>query len=128
MSVAALAFNEYMSVSRETLNPRAVEYQVFSRITNRLEQTKTDNDPLRKNLIEALYENGQLWSYIAADVSSDENGLPKDLRGRLFYLSEFMRVQTSRILNKESDVQAIIDINRAIMEGLRTNITTTQKG
>ena len=55
------------------------------------------------------------------EVPSDwaDNGYPADLRGRLFYLSEFTRHQTNQILNGAADAQVLIDINTSIMKGLK---------
>ncbi|MBB5515224.1 flagellar protein FlaF [Rubricella aquisinus] len=97
-------------------NPRDVEYSAFARITAALKASK---DGPFAAIAEALHANRRLWDIIAGDVSQPENGLPKPLRAQLFYLSEFSRVHGAKVLKGEATVDALIDVNTAVMRGLR---------
>ncbi len=96
--------------------PRQAEYQVLSTVTARLGAADAQGDFPR--LVGALHDNGRLWTRLAADVANAANGLPQELRARIFYLAEFTRAHTRRVLKGEAEAQALIDINTAIMRGL----------
>jgi flagellar protein FlaF len=109
-----LAHQAYGSASLRS--PRQAEYQVLSTVTARLGTANTQGDfPC---LAGALHDNGRLWTRLAADVADPNNGLPQELRARIFYLAEFTRAHTRRVLKGEAKAQALIDINTAIMRGL----------
>ncbi len=107
--------------SAATRTPRAVEYELFGRMTRRLKSATADHqrDGSLAPLASALNDNLRLWATIAADVSDPGNGLPEALRARLFYLWEFTRVHSRRVLSGEADAGVLIDINTAVMGGLR---------
>ena len=64
----------------------------------------------------------KLWGILAADISDKDNTLPKELRGRIFYLYEFTSQHTSKVLRKEASVDVLLDINTAVMRGLRSEV------
>lgn len=97
--------------------PRSIEYQVIARITHRLKNAIKSRD--RRALIEAMHDNRRLWNTLAADVASAENGLPQDLRARIFYLAEFTNSHTQKVLRRETDPIPLIEINAAILGGLQ---------
>ncbi|MGB0497875.1 MAG: flagellar biosynthesis regulator FlaF [Rubricella sp.] len=96
--------------------PRAVEYEAFARVTAALGTAKSG--PFAA-LATALHENRRLWDMLAADIAGDANELPVELRARIFYLAEFTRLQTGRILAGEAEPDILVEINTAIMRGLR---------
>ena len=117
MNATNLAMAAYSTSGAHTQNDRATELDAFMRVTRRLKQT----DP-KKNygeFVRALHDNRQLWLLLAVDVADNDNGLVEDLRARIFYLAEFTRHHTSRILAGEETAAALVDINTAIMAGLR---------
>ena len=71
------------------------------------------------SLAVALTENLQLWSALAADVAEAGNGLPAQLRAQLFYLYEFTASHTRAVLDGRGSVEVLVDINTAVMRGLR---------
>ena len=70
-------------------------------------------------LVRALHDNTNMWRTLAADVAEPENALPKALRARLFYLYEFTAQQSPKILNEQASIDVLVDINTAVMRGLR---------
>ncbi|MFC3118687.1 flagellar biosynthesis regulator FlaF [Jhaorihella thermophila] len=60
-----------------------------------------------------------MWNIFAADVASHANKLPAELKARLIYLAEFTQVHTRRVLAGEATVDALLDVNTAVMRGLR---------
>ena len=115
-----VAHNAYGAIQKETLTPRSVEYRVFLQITSRLEAAQQANNPKSVDYIAALGDNQLLWNALGADVASVGNELPQQLKAQIFYLSEFMTHHSNLIRKGEADLQAIIDINKMMMEGLST--------
>lgn len=113
----ALAQKAYANSQRSVGTPRAVEYQIFARVTRDLRLAEESGSYPR--LAEALHANVELWTVIAADVAGDGNGLPKELRASLFALGQFTRAHTQKVLGRQADVSALVDINTAVMKGLR---------
>jgi flagellar protein FlaF len=97
---------------------RSTEYDLFARITRRLREAFAKGKPGRMDLARALHDNQRLWTTLAVDVADDGNGLPRDLRARLFYLAEFTRVHSSKVLSDDASAEVLIDINTAVMRGL----------
>ncbi|MBY0421776.1 MAG: flagellar biosynthesis regulator FlaF [Parvularculaceae bacterium] len=117
MNDQILAHKAYAQSQRSVGSPRAIEYQVFARVTRDLRHAEDSGSYPR--LAEALHSNIELWTVIAADVAGEKNGLPRELRANLFNLCEFTRQHSKKVLRREADVSALIDINTAVMKGLR---------
>lgn len=118
MSALAQQQNGYVSATKSTGMPRSIEYQLFSRITGQLNRSAQSGAPVSE-LAAALHDNLALWQTLGLDVADPDNELPAQLRAQLFYLFEFTRAHTSKVLRGEAEVQALIDINTSIMRGLR---------
>lgn len=119
MNATLMAKTAYAAPGVPTRTPRGTEYEIFARITHRL-QTARDLGPLGFSaLARAIYENRRLWTALAADVADPENKLPAPLRARLFYLAEFTQSHSRQILSGKESVDILIEINTAIMRGLR---------
>lgn len=121
-----IAHNAYGAIQKETMNPRSVEYRVFLQITSRLEMAQQTNNPKSIDYISALGDNQLLWNALGADVASSGNQLPKELKAQIFYLSEFMTHHTNLVRKGEATLQAIIDINKMIMEGLASTVSVAE--
>ncbi|MBM7069894.1 flagellar biosynthesis regulator FlaF [Actibacterium sp. 188UL27-1] len=96
---------------------RGTEYAAFSRVTHRL-KSAMGKDASFPSLVDALHENRRLWLVLAADVADPANGLPGDLRARLFYLAEFTTQHTAVVLRREASAEILVDINMTVMRGL----------
>lgn len=119
MNVTHMARTAYASPTAPIRTPRSIEYDLFARITARL---KAAGDEGRKGfpaLVSALHDNRQLWTTLAADLSAPENALPEGLRAQLFYLAEFTLQHSGKVLDGSADAEVLVDINTAIMRGLR---------
>ena len=122
MNAISQAQRAYSAAAAPTRTPRGIEYEAVARITKNL---KTAADKGRDGFVElahALHENRQLWDIFAIDVADPANSLPNELKARLFYLAEFTRHHTSKVLAREDDVSPLIDINTSIMAGLRGEV------
>ncbi len=99
-------------------NPRTLEYELLARATKALSTARADGVS-HAQVLAALNENQRLWSTLAADVAEPENGLPQQLRAQLFYLYEFTALHSRAVRDKKASVEVLIDINTAVMRGLR---------
>jgi flagellar protein FlaF len=99
-------------------SPRALEYELLARATKALSTARADGVS-HAQVLAALNENQRLWSTLAADVAEPENGLPQQLRAQLFYLYEFTAHHSRAVRDKKASVEVLIDINTAVMRGLR---------
>lgn len=119
MNVATHAHSLY-GQARSLKTPRDLEYEVFARITGRLKTALAESaNRTTAALAGALHENRQLWTVLAADLAHPDNGFPADLRARLFYLAEVTQAVTDRILTGSNEGALLIDLNTAVMRGLR---------
>ncbi len=98
---------------------RAAEYEAIARVSHRLRSAAQSKETKFAEFASAVLENNKLWTRIAMDVAHPDNGLPQELRARLFWLSEFTSKETRSLLSKEGDVAILIEINAAILHGLR---------
>jgi flagellar protein FlaF len=114
-----MARSAYAASANPARTPRGTEYEAFARITARLRAASLAGTPGFPALADALHENRRLWTILASDVAESGNGLSPDLRARIFYLAEFTLQHTSRVLAGDGDAAILVDINTAIMGGLR---------
>ena len=98
---------------------RTQEYDLISRSTQQLASAWTRRKEDFPGLAVALADNLKLWSVLAADVAEPGNGLPAPLRAQLFYLYEFTAGHTRNVLDQRASVEVLVDINTAVMRGLR---------
>ena len=144
MNAQALARRAYSETATSTRTDRGTEYELIARVTHRMKAAAEAGPRAFPRLAEALYDNRRLWTALAVDVqaaafahehrkkasqhrhaanrevdvSDDANGLPADLRARIFYLSEFVQDHTSKVLGKKAGVGPILEVNTAILRGL----------
>lgn len=118
MPSSSLAANAYAQHSASISSPRGIEYKAFQRVTAQLSAALEEGQPLYK-LMEALHLNNRLWSILATDLASDKNELPTELRAQLFGLAEFSRKTGLKAMGGKADPRDLIEINNAVMAGLR---------
>lgn len=126
MNVQHLARAGYAAPAAPTRTARGVEYDAFVHVTRKLNEaaeTAADAEMPKhariRRLAEALDANRRLWATLAADLASDENALPEALRARLLSLCEFARIHSSRVLDGRASAELLIELNTAMMRGLR---------
>ena len=74
-------------------------------------------------MVEALRDNQKIWDIFATEVADKDNPLPSELKARLFYLSEFTRHHTTKVLNRSDNVDALVEVNTSVLRGLRGEAT-----
>ncbi len=112
-----MAQRAYAPTAAPTRSNRSIEYDVIARITFRLKEAITHND--FPQLLDALHENRKLWRTLAIDVADDDNGLPQDLRARIFYLAEFTDHHSRKVIRDKESAVPLLEVNTAILRGLK---------
>lgn len=111
--------NPYARHEAPQKTPRSLEYELLAKTTQRLNQTWQARDASYANLLAAIDANQKVWATFAADVAEADNPLPASLRAQLFYLYEFTVKQSKDIRDGVGSVEVLIDVNTAVMRGLR---------
>lgn len=119
MNTLDLARRTYARPDTPARSPRDVEYELLTRITRRLVASWSNRRVDYNALVAALHDNLQVWRTFAFDVAEQGNTLPDALRAKLFYLYEFTQAHSPKVLEGSASVEVLIDINTAVMRGLR---------
>lgn len=101
---------------------RDAEYEIISRVTHMLRRA-VEGGPGRDR-IAAVHKNNELWTILAADLASPENGLPDDVKAGLLSLAAFSLRHGHQALAGTAGIEALIDMNMALMRGLRHEAAT----
>jgi flagellar protein FlaF len=109
-------------VAAPTRSARGSEYAVFAQVTRRLAAVDEEDRAAYGRLAEAVIDNQRLWGTLAEDLMLDTNVLPIALRAQLISLAEFVRRHSLSVLQGKAKVAALVDINTAIMRGLRGDV------
>lgn len=119
MTQCLAAYDAFSNSGSATRTPRDTEYEAISRITGRIQTSAQKGALSFAELAAALHQNQQLWSTFAAEVADSNNALPDQMRAQIFYLAQFVRQQTSKVFSHNEDVGPLVDINLAVMRGLK---------
>jgi len=109
----------YADLNDAVRTPRDTEYMAFARATRAMTDAIANRDTDFARVAQALTLNRRLWSLLAEDLTSAGNQLPDQLRGSLLGLAQFVMNHTEAVLNGTADASPLIDVNTAIMRGLR---------
>ena len=119
MNVAERAKATYGQNAARIISNRAAEHEALARISHKLRATAARASVDFAAFASALHENVKLWTIFAADVAHSDNHLPIDLRARIIWLSEFVNIETRKLLKGEGDIAVLVEINAAVLMGLR---------
>ncbi len=112
-----MTLNAYENARKTTESHQQTEYRLFVDVTRALMDAKdcVKTDP---KLHDALHWNRRMWSTFATDCAIEGNKLPKMLRAQIISLSIWVGKHSSKIIRENEDIQALIDVNKSVMEGL----------
>lgn len=119
MNATIMAQNAYRQDAQAVRTPRSVEYDAIARITHALKAAAQRGKAGFPELVAAIHDNRRLWTVLATDAADAGNALPEALRARLVYLAEFTHQHSSRVLSEGANVAPLIEVNSAILRGLR---------
>ncbi|MCF6216518.1 MAG: flagellar biosynthesis regulator FlaF [Emcibacter sp.] len=112
-----MSLKAYQTTQKASESTSQTEYRLFADVTRALMGAK-GLAKLDVKLHDALLWNRQLWSTLATDCAVEGNMLPKQLRASIISISIWVGRYSSQVARGEEDIQALIDINKNIMEGL----------
>lgn len=123
MSVNPLGAYEEVAVA--TLSGRELEATILNKASAQLQRIKDSwgAHDFEAELDQALKYNQQIWSFFQAELSSDENPLPVDIKKNLLTLSVFVDKRTFEIMAYPAPekLDILININRNLAAGLLSN-------
>ncbi len=111
-------YTAYKSIQNKTEDPRDIEYRLLAQVTGALIKGR-DNPAEFTKRVEAILWNRDVWSALRVDLSAEDNALPKALRASLISVSIWIEKETHALLDGKGDIDAVIEINRNIMAGLK---------
>jgi flagellar protein FlaF len=117
-----MSLRAYQQAAARSENPRETEYRIFGQVTRALmDAAQAPAEDVAKR-IDALDWNRRLWSTLAADCAQPENELPQDVRAQIISLSMWVGRHTSAVVRREEAFDALIDLNRTMMQGLSARV------
>ncbi|WP_319825048.1 flagellar biosynthesis regulator FlaF [Thalassovita sp.] len=122
MNAQFTAQRAYAQTAGSLRTPRGQEYDAFARVTHQM--IAADTTKAMAPLAAALHRNRRLWTLLASDVADPANQLPAALRAQIFYLAEFTSQHSRKVLRGAATAAPLIEVNRAIMRGLRPQEAT----
>ena len=123
MNALLKAKSAYSAAKAPTRTVNDLEFDAIARITRQIISAAKARPYDFKEMVKALSTNRRLWILFAADVASEDNELPMDLKEQIIYLAAFTKEHTSKVMAREANVRPLIEINTAIMRGLRSGAT-----
>ncbi|MBN8646868.1 MAG: flagellar biosynthesis regulator FlaF [Caulobacterales bacterium] len=117
-----MSLNAYQTLQKKVETPRETEYRLFTQVTRALIEAASLPKTEIARRMDALDWNRRVWTFLASDCYDPNNALPEQLRAGIISLSIFVGKYTSEIMQKDADIETLIDINRTIMQGLAGQI------
>ncbi|MFM7344996.1 MAG: flagellar biosynthesis regulator FlaF [Tagaea sp.] len=110
-------YQAYGRVQNATENPRSMEYRLLGQVTAALTKAR-DGNPGTAEFVDAMLWNKKVWDAFIVDLSSEGNRLPKELRAQIIGIGLWVGRETIQVLDGTGDIDALINVNKTIMEGL----------
>ncbi|MBH0111917.1 flagellar biosynthesis regulator FlaF [Novosphingobium sp. YJ-S2-02] len=112
-----MSINAYRRAQQVAATPRGNEYRLMSQITGEMIAAR-DADLRGGALMATLHRNRVVWNTFANLCAANGNQLPDDLRGRIISIGLWVDKYTSQVMAGRGDIEDLIVVNRAIIEGL----------
>jgi len=113
----------YRNVEKATLSQRDIEATVLTKAAIQLQAikdnwTKDDHDA---QLEDALNYNQRIWSFFQAELSTEDNPMPEEIKKNLLALSLFVDRRSFEVLAYPAPekLDVLININLNVAAGLR---------
>lgn len=104
-----------LSSAQTPVGDRETEYRLFTDITAALEAL---DNATNATAADALEWNRRLWLTLQTDLSNTGNRMPDDLKAKMISLAVWVDRYTETVLKGEATIEPLVEVNRAIMEGL----------
>lgn len=112
-----MAIQAYAKAQAASENSRSVEQRLFIQVTKAL-TTARENGRIQ-DIADAVLWNRQVWNALVADCANDGNRLPKEIRAGIISLGLWVWRQSMAALRDSREIEALIDVNRQIIQGLQ---------
>lgn len=112
-----MSYVAYGRTQNRVEGPRQVEYRLLGQVTGALIAVRGTKD--KRKFFDALLWNQRVWDAFLHDVSDEGNQLPFALRKQIIALCLWVRKETDALIDGKGDLEALITVNRNIMDGLR---------
>ena len=113
-----MSLQAYKTAATRAESPREMEYRLFGQVTRALMHASTVDAGDVATRIDALDWNRRLWSTLATDCANPDNAMDKGLRAQIISISLFVSRHSSAVMRGEDTFEALIDINKMVMQGL----------
>jgi len=113
-----MSLQAYTTAATRAETPRETEYRLFGQVTRALMHAASVGESDISTRIDALDWNRRVWTALATDCSSPHNAMDMTLRARIISISLFVGRHSSAIMRGEDDFEALIEINKMVMQGL----------
>jgi flagellar biosynthesis activator protein FlaF len=114
-----MTLRAYQRAQAAAETPRSAEYRLFGQVTSALIDAQSSGAK-GTPLVDAIDWNRRLWSTLAVDCLDEGNNLPKELRAQIVSLSLWVNKYSSEVMRDGVTLAPLIDVNRTIMQGLRS--------
>ena len=106
-------------VEESSRDLRRHEYQLFDRAIH-LMKSAEGKPAQSQEMIDAIVFVQRLWTFLIKDLGHPDNGLPDQLKGQLISIGLWVMRESDRVVRGEQrNLEALIDINAMIQEGLK---------
>lgn len=119
MQTAAMATEGYSQNRSQTKTAKSIEYDAVSKITFLMQSSLTPPGIPFSRLCEVIGKNRKLWRIFSLEALNPQNPLARETKERILSLASFVDSYSSRVLRREADPTALVEINIAIMRGLK---------
>jgi flagellar protein FlaF len=113
-----MSIQAYQRAATQAESPRELEYRAFGLVTAGLVRAQELGRANLGAVAEALHENRKLWDLMSADCALEGNQLPQQLRANIISIALWVGRHSSAVLREGAEIEPLIEVNRAIMEGL----------
>ena len=116
-------YKAYAHAQNVTEDPRHTEYRLLAQVTGALIKARDGEGRLQEK-IQALLWNQRVWEVFMTDLTDAGNTLPQALETQLVSLAIWVVKETNAVLDESGEMDALIAVNRNIMDGLRPAFAT----
>jgi flagellar protein FlaF len=117
-----MSLTAYHRARTITETPRAAEYRLMQQVTGDLIRAR-EAGLSGVTLTPALFRNREVWSVLSSACAARGNALPEGLRASIVSLGLWVDRYTSDVVAGRDGVDALIEVNCAIIEGLQHVVT-----
>ena len=118
-----MSLDAYRRAQRVTESPREMEYRLFAQVTRALKDA--DDRQVRDHVFhDAIDWNRRMWTTFSTDCALPGNNLPEQLRAQIISIALWVSRYSTEVALGKANMTPLIDVNRAIMEGLAAQPAT----